>query len=170
MRFPAGLIPVSAIIMLAVACAPRPALDGGDSEPPRITLTALNSAGTPTFSSDGSDPGACAVVRAFPASISVSATDEGGVDSLVVSVFPGHISDVSVAPDSADFRTERNRSTDSLIITTRPPAGLVQPNVLVTLKVSELSAVVASADDTSGNRSHLHQVDLRPPQSPVLCP
>jgi hypothetical protein len=164
------LIPVLAIVMLAVACAPRPALDGGDTEPPRITLTVLNSAGSPTFGSDEHDPGACAVVRGFPASISVSATDEGGVDSLVVSVFPGRISDVGVAPDSADFRTERNRSTDSLIVTPRPPAGLVQPNVVVTLKVSEFSGVVASADDTSGNRGHLHQVDLRPPQTPVSCP
>ncbi len=164
------LIAVSAIIMLTVACAPRPMLDGDDTEPPRITLTALNSAGAPTFSSDERDPGACAVVRAFPASISVAATDEGGVDSLVVSVFPGRISDISVAPDSADFRTERDRSTDSLIVTTRPPAGLVQPNVVVTLKVSEFSGVVASAEDTNGNRGHLHQVDLRPPQTPVACP
>lgn len=164
------LLPFPAIILLAVACAPRPALDGGDAEPPRVTLTVLNSVGAPTFSSNDRDPGACAVVRAFPASISVAATDEGGVDSLVVSVFPGRISDISVAPDSADFRTERNRSTDSLIVTTRPPAGLVQPNVVVTLKVSEFSGVVASAEDTSGNRSSLHQVDLRPPQTPVSCP
>ncbi len=110
------------------------------------------------------------MVRAFPASISVAATDEGGVESLVVSVFPGYISDISVAPDSADFGTERHRGTDSLIVTTRPPAGLVQPNVVVTLKVSEFSGVVASAADTSGNRGHLHQVDLRPPQTPVSCP
>lgn len=164
------LLSLSAIAILAVACAPRHAPEGGDVEPPRITLTALNSAGAPTFSSDDRDPGACAVVRGFPASISVSATDDGGVDSMSVSVFPGRISDVTVAPGSASSRTERERSTDSLIVTTRPPAGLVQPNLVVTLKVSEFSAVVASATDESGNRGDLQQVDLRPPQTPVYCP
>lgn len=164
------LLLLSAIAMLAVACAPRHAPGGGDGQPPRITLTALNSAGAPTFSSEERDPGACAVVRGFPASISVAATDDGGVDSMVVSVFPGRISDITVAPDSALSRTERDRSTDSLIVATRPPAGLVQPNVVVTLKVSEFSGVVASATDESGNRGDLHQVDLRPPQTSVSCP
>lgn len=164
------LMPVLAIMVFAVACAPRPAPDNHDTEPPQITLTALNSAGAPTFSSDEPNAGACAVVRGFPASISVAATDAGGVDSLVVSVFPGRISDITVAPDSADFRMERERSTDILTVTTRPPEGLVQPNVVVTLKVSKFTGMVARAEDASGNRAHLPQVDLRPSQSAVSCP
>ncbi len=170
----AGIASVVVAAGLAAACAPVIAPRGADRDPPRITLTALNAVGTPSFSTTdavAAGMGACAEVRSFPANVSLAAADESGVRTLTLTVFPGRISEVSAAPASIDVSVTRDeaRATDVLTVTPHPPAGRVQPNLLVTLTVSEFSALVASAYDARGNRADLYQVDLRPAESGVIC-
>ncbi len=161
--------------MLLSTCATVPAPSGSDLVPPRLTMTVLDGIGTPAFSTGdtvSSMIGACAEVRRFPARVSVSAADDGGVTTLTISAFPGRIEDVSVAPDSAGLATTRDasRGLESVTITPHPPDGRVQPNLLVSFTVSELSAIVASARDVRGNQGDLYQIDLRPsPSAPFIC-
>jgi hypothetical protein len=114
---------------------------------------------------------ACAKVRDFPARLTVSAGDRGGggVARAVIAVLPGLISDVSVAPASADSRLSRDGLTHVLTVASRPPAGTVQPNLLLSLQISEPSAVQISVTDTSGLVATLFQVDIRPIGDPVVC-
>jgi hypothetical protein len=120
---------------------------------------------------DGEPPDACAKVREFPARLSVAAADRGGggIATAVAAVFPGAISDVSVAPTTAVTATGVDRGTHVLTVTARPPAGTVQPNVLVTFQIAEPSAVRVSARDTSGLTASLYQVDIRTMDDPVIC-
>lgn len=156
------------------ACAPVVAPTAADHVPPRITLTALNGVGTPTFSTSDTSAdtmGACTDIQSFPARISVSAADESGVQSVTVTSFPGRIADATAAPATADVRVTRDaaHALDILTVTPRPPGGHVQPNILATLTISELSGVVVDATDTRGNHAELYQVDLRSANSGVIC-
>ncbi len=165
-----SLVVVLLALPLVAACPPRPPSTVPDHEAPRITLQI----GAHSFNSDeGTEapPDACAKVRAFPAALSVAAADRGGggIARVTVSVFPGAISDVSVAPSTADTSLSLDRSSHVLTITPRPPAASVQPNLLATFKVASQSGVVVSATDTSGNRSALFQVDVRPAGDVVIC-
>jgi hypothetical protein len=101
----------------------------------------------------------------------VAAADRGGggIATAVVAVMPGAISDVSVAPDTAGSRLSLDRATHVLTVTPRSPAGTVQPNVLVTFRIAEPSAVRVSATDTNGLRVSLFQVDIRRSGDPVIC-
>jgi len=176
MKGEANMFRYAILVVLIVgltACDPRPAPSGDDGTPPRITLTALESAGTQLFSTDEGPTApvdACAEVRSFPTTITVTAVDDGGgIARVNISVFPGNIQEASAAPASAEVTTGRNRSTSFMTIEPRPPAGTVQPNVVATLDVTEFSGIVASASDTTGNYNELYQVDVRPVGDPVIC-
>ena len=155
------------VVALMSSCVPRAAPTGDDDTVPNIVLTILNSAGAQSFSTDEGETApddACAEVQSFPTTLSVAASDEGGVRSIRVRVFPGRISRVSVAPATAEITLD----SEYLDISTNPPAGTIQPSVVTTFDVNESTAVVASALDEAGNASSLFQVDVRA-QGPVLC-
>jgi hypothetical protein len=161
---------VAAAIASGVGCRPRPAPTLPDTDAPNLNLQVEGR----SFNTDegaGAPMDGCAEVRRFPVQLAVSASDRGGggIASVVVRVFPGRISDTSVAPATAEVRLVLDRSTHVLTLTPRPDAGTVQPNLLATLEVDRESAVAVSATDTSGNGVELYQVDLWPLQSPVLC-
>lgn len=162
-----------AVVVVApswIGCATRPPAASPDRELPVVTLQV----GPRSFSTEeGTGPpmDACVEVRAFPARMTVAAADRGGggIATVVVAALPGAISDVSVAPDTADSRLSLDRATHVLTITPRPPAGTVQPNLLATFQIAEASAVRVSATDTSGLRASLFQVDIRPTGDAVIC-
>jgi hypothetical protein len=153
-----------------IGCAPRRPSGTPDREPPVVTLQV----GSRSFSTEeglAAPLDACVEVRGFPARLTVAAADRGGggIATAVVAVMPGAISDVSVAPDTADSRLSLDRATHVLTVTPRPPSGTVQPNVLVTFEIAEFSAVRVTAVDTNGLRVSLFQVDIRPSGDPVVC-
>ena len=157
-------------IQVCAGCSPRPASTEPDVESPQITLQVGNQSFS-TEEGDGVPLDACAEIRRFPVQLSVAAADRGGggIATVVVGALAGTIADVSVAPDTAATSLTLDRATHVLTITPRPPAGSVQPNLLATFTVDQPAAITVDAIDTSRNRAHHYQVDLRPAGDPVIC-
>lgn len=166
------LVSAFSLAWLLAGCSPQPTPEGEDDQPPQLTLSALGSPRTPTFSSaEGADApiDACAKTRAFPALLSVSAADSGGIANLAIRIFGAEATDISISPTTAEWTTLRTASTQQIRISTRAPAGSIQPNVIATFSVSNLAAIRASATDGAENATDLYQVTIRAPDDAVLC-
>lgn len=159
---------VTSIAGLMAGCAPRGAPWGTDLQAPRVVLTV----GGQHFSSaeESSAPlDACVKAKRLPISVSLAVSDAGGVARVGVGVFPGRLTEVSAAPSSARVDVTRRGSRDELSVIPVPPLGTIQPNVLISFKVSEESALSVSANDTSRNSAHLFQITVRSAGDPVMC-
>ena len=170
----------------AGAACTRPGPPVSDTTKPRITLTALNRAGNPSFDTREGPTApidSCAEFRAFPASLTLAVADSGGVRSAIVRVFGGRIvrSSVSVAPRNPESRWELTQEiragthvADTLTITLATPApGRVYTGLVMTLAVTPSNgtplSVNGSAIDVRGNSQNLYTVDFRHSSDGVIC-
>jgi hypothetical protein len=82
---------------------------------------------------------------------------------------PTSISVAPAAPETS-FEVSRDRATDVLVVTVRPPgADLVRTGVLTTFDVADFSAILVTAFDVAGNSNELYQVDIRGREDPIIC-
>jgi hypothetical protein len=169
---------LTAVLALAACTASEVA---SDATPPELTLSALNRAGNPTFSSrEGADTpaDACAHFAIAPAHFALSVSDAGGVGRVTVRAAFGRIDPASVivapgAPESS-LSVASTSSGNEIDVGLSPPGpGLVRTGVLLTFDVVAPSGppvgVIASAADTHGNLGGLYQVDVRQPGDSVRC-
>jgi hypothetical protein len=176
---PLKTMPIIAAIAAAGCVTEAPT--GPDAERPTVSVQVQNAVGGAKIfrSTDPATDSACVKVRSFPAKLVLSAGDAGGVNRVMLRVFPGTIDRGSIlVPTSADISytvTPAGRGETLVISLTRPAPGRVRTGVVATLDAVGPDgalpdfAVTAEASDYAGNRAFVQQVDIRPADSPVIC-
>jgi hypothetical protein len=170
---------LSTLAVLA-GCTSTPPI-GPDVEGPRIRLTLMTGPARPFYDTaiaPAPDDNRCFKPRGFPetpARLAVNLTDSGGLDHIVLSILAGTIVEGSLvaAPDWS-VSAAMDRDTQRTTVTFVPPEGdRVLTGALVVFNVASANgagiALDVLAQDTSGNRNTLPQVDLRTATDPVPC-
>jgi hypothetical protein len=154
---------------------------GDDRESPRITLSLLNGVRSVSFSSTEGAANLgdrCMKARGFPgvpARVSVSFSDAGGLDHVLVKAFPGEIIDSSVVVGpSWTVEHAADRTIDTVTVRFPPPGedGRVLSGALVVFHLTTEEPPVAltvEAFDLSGNVTYLRQVDILGPNDDRFC-
>lgn len=168
-----------AILVLASGCYSTPP-GGPDGEGPRIRLTSMSGAGRPFYDTavaPGPADNRCFRAHGFPeqaARMAVTLNDPGGLKTVEISILVGKIvvGSLVAAPDWT-VASVLDRATERTTVTF-VPAGTdrVLTGALVVFEVTSTGGGVAMevvAEDMSGNRNTLEQVDIRPTGDPVPC-
>lgn len=156
-----------------------PAPTGSDVGAPKISILFPDAVGVRSFETPDNAPACVTLRRTSPARVTVSASDPGGLQRVVIKALQADIDRASVTyPRVADITASYiGGDLGDLVLTfTRPSESEVRTGVVVALNVIDRpsvetgpSWVAVEAQDYAGNRSYLGPVRLLPEDQRTYC-
>lgn len=170
-------IAMAVVAVLAIGC-PRD-IPVADDQPPLLTVIVGAGSENNTFSSaDEPWPIGEDCIRVDPpVTLTITASDNVGVGTVIVSVLSGNFDPASIAiapasPESS-FSVEASSPTSERFSFTLAPLGdgTARPSAVATVDIvgSPPIAITGAVRDTAGNFSNLGQVDIQAIDSGVFC-